>query len=708
MTATGMQSWSMRIRRHALPLRAGLLFCLVLCWMFVASPWYEPARLQVQGVTQPTGGIRARVAWHAGTGFNGYERREFLLMPHREGGHELEVEYTGRRYFASDGNAVVLTAAELDGRSLDLRRFVSPPARWQEGRGVILAEPGASFRFSGKDWRHLRLSFESRNHSGKVLLRLDGHESERDLYMANDEAPRHHEDWWFRDGEGRFSLHLDLPRHAVQTLDLDAVPPRAIRFAQVGVQGPKEHRALEVPPVGAARLRIAGESLAFQRWFEPVRFGQQVIFALLTTWLLLGPGGAIRRRGGVREVLLAPHRRPFWLMFSGAFMVYAAWLVPFWPGVMSVDSLKVWRAARLPETLINDHPVLNVLLYRWVQQIWDHVAAVSLLQVAATALLISWMLYRLRRWGTGWAWILPSYVFLLVSVPVGLYSIALWKDIPFALLTLFWAFTLADWWRRRRAGCLSIGRQQALALLLLYLALGLLRHNGVVYLVFIPAMLVLLGIAPRRRILSVLGVLLLASLLGAAAFWGAGRGRADNFVLQRGRQIVHQLAQGGGQLRWGLAHAWQILDISRLGHPLQDQFHQVLGDRQAWWFLLRSGWSDVYPHQPPPGPRQAKLRALALKIYHASLVPPWVYGSWNPLWLLPLLLLSLLLACWRPEAAIFSSVILVQALALLFLAQVLNWRYYYFVCLALWFLPPLVRGQRTGDRGQTGLEGRGK
>ena len=36
--------------------------------------------------------------------------------------------------------------------------------------------------------------------------------------------------------------------------------------------------------------------------------------------------------------------------------------------------------------------------------------------------------------------ILPFYFLFITSIPIGLYTITLWKDIPFALLVVFWAF----------------------------------------------------------------------------------------------------------------------------------------------------------------------------------------------------------------------------------------------------------------------------
>ncbi len=643
------------------------------------------------------GDARVRIVWDSGAGFNDFEQRDFILMPHHAGGHEILVEYTGEHSGLALGEEVVLTEITVDGRPLALDSLASTMAPWSPGQGIRLTQPGASVRLERIAGRHLRLGFQTNTTSGLVRVTLDGQTMVHDLYMANWEAPRLWLDWWFRDADGHFSLNMGLPRHAVRVLALEALPAGETRFIRASVRGPGETRTLEVRPDGAATLRLEGYRLVFLRWFSSGRFAQQVVFALLTSWLLLGCQAAVSQRGGVRSLVLAPHRRSFWLMFLGMLAVFGFWLAAFWPGVMSVDSLRIWRGARLPEIMFNDHPMLNIFLYRWLQQLWDHVAIVPLAQISCTAGLISWILYRLHRRGIGWVWLIPSYFFLLVSVPVGLYSVTLWKDIPFALLILFWAFTLGELRLRHRAGNLSIGWGEGLALLLMYLAVGSIRHNGVVYLLFIPCVLLFLGLVPRRRAtLSLVGVSLAALLILSVVREQLQR-KEHGFFLQHVEQMAAQLrSEAGTRLAWSVRSSWRILDIHSPGIPCQDVWHAMLADRHAWWFLARSGWSDVYRYEALSRQENKSLQNMALKIYHASLQSPWVYLTWNPFWLLPCLPISLILGRLRPEAALLSATILAQVIVLLVFAHVLNWRYYYFVCLSLWFLPPLLRGQRGG------------
>ena len=163
-----------------------------------------------------------------------------------------------------------------------------------------------------------------------------------------------------------------------------------------------------------------------------------------------------------------------------------SWLIVFWPGVMSVDSLKVWRAARLPDVFLNDHPLLNVILYKYLLHLWDNIAIVPLFHILLLSTLLSSIFFSLYRQKVTLIFLVPCYLCLVFSIPVGLYNIVLWKDIPFGILVIFWAFTLSDLYRKKIDGCFSISYEKMIVFFLLYLALGFIRHNGMLYLIVIP------------------------------------------------------------------------------------------------------------------------------------------------------------------------------------------------------------------------------
>ena len=78
-----------------------------------------------------------------------------------------------------------------------------------------------------------------------------------------------------------------------------------------------------------------------------------------------------------------------------------------------------------------------------------------------------------------------------------------------------------------------------------------------------------------------------------------------------------------------------------------------------------------------------------MQLYWKTYEIPWVYLTWNPVYILVLLPLSVLFFKKVPFTAIFSAIILIQVLALV-LINVFNWRYYYFVCVAGFFWGPVL------------------
>ena len=134
---------------------------------------------------------------------------------------------------------------------------------------------------------------------------------------------------------------------------------------------------------------------------------------------------------------------------------------------------------------------------------------------------------------------------------------------------------------------------------------------------------------------------------------------------------------------------WGILNINQTDSKW-DLWHYFLGDRYAYDFLKHAGWNDVYPYLPAGKTFVSFLQEMAMVFYWKSYEIPWVYFAWNPVWMLALYLIVVLGCRWLPLAAIFSSIVIIQVLGLLFIANVLNWRYYYFVDLGAYFLIPMV------------------
>ena len=101
----------------------------------------------------------------------------------------------------------------------------------------------------------------------------------------------------------------------------------------------------------------------------------------------------VRHRGGLKAVLIGGDWPVFWLMFFGAVCAFSIWLIAYWPGNMTTDSIDIWRIAQIPGGIKNDHPFVNMVYYKFLQQIWNHIAVVGIFQILATAVLGAYIFY---------------------------------------------------------------------------------------------------------------------------------------------------------------------------------------------------------------------------------------------------------------------------------------------------------------------------
>jgi hypothetical protein len=482
-----------------------------------------------------------------------------------------------------------------------------------------------------------------------------------------------------------------LPRYPVHELEiLNSNIAQSVQLLSAELHGKGQQVDLlegRLVMLGTARFYDVVDGM--KSYFRPIQFCQQIICALLSTWLLFALIRRYQSAGGMRAVFFAEQRYFFWGLFSTGLAVFGMWLAAFWPGVMSVDSLKLWRAAMLPDVYLNDHPVLNVFFYKYLYQLCGYSAAVPLVQVILTALLLSWFFFWLFRQGVSAKFVIPCFLFVLFSVPIGVYNMMLWKDIPFALLTVFWACLLVKLYQERRQGCLQWTWQRVFTLLLLGLTLGLIRHNGLVYLVVLPILFFLLRLVPMKKALTGLAALLIVGGIAFTILQSTGKVADAGFFTRKIENYSGQLSVQNlsGDAKRTMRDYLTVLNINQTDQKW-DKFHYYFHDRYAWWFLLHSEWWDLYPYEKEVVPFP-KLRKAAMGIYEKSNQEPWVFLSWNPVWLLGLLPVLTLLFWWFPNTAILGVVLLSGALPLVYL-KIFNWRYYYFLYFGLLFIPAFI------------------
>ena len=672
---------------------------MVLAYLFFANPWYPPAILHVAGKISEVP-ARVMINWTSGHGLNGYEMYRYQLQALSGGEstpHPVVITRTGNKHNAANDSQVVLSRIVVDGAEYQLSADAAGDGLVMNGGLLEFSMVKAKLSLALAARHHVRFEFLAYNYAGEVEIDFAGRKSRHILYSAWDRTPWTRDsvvvvDYWLVQPDGTFAVSMDMPRYFVENLKISSKRQLSDLKLSLVVDG---GQTLDVKdpistPDGAV-YQIGALDDPRTRLFHPHRFAFQLVFAALTTWIIYGLANFAASFSGWPELFHEKKRYLFWGMLLTCLGTFAFWQLSFWPGVTSTDSLKIWRAAHIPGMYMGDHPPLNVVLYMFLAMIWDNVAVVPAVQNILTTVLTSWIFFSFLRWGIPLVVVAPFFLLVATSIPLGMYTAILWKDVPFALGIVFLGFRLADMYYRRKSDQLMVSWQGWLAMSLVVLALAGLRYNGAAYLIVFPFLLFVLGIVRvgKRAAVSVCCCIAAAGLFYAVSQY-AGLSAARYFT-EQSRSYLGQL---GGQLSGEFLRdrSKQYLGIFDINQTTMQWDHvgNCLYGRYDNNLIRRVRWNDMYPYLPlPRNAFQKKMARAAFWLYKKSYEKPWVYISWNPVYMLFLFPLLPLFIRKVPMAAVFSAFIMVEVIALL-LIGIFNWRYYFFAHFGTYFLIPLI------------------
>jgi hypothetical protein len=219
--------------------------------------------------------------------------------------------------------------------------------------------------------------------------------------------------------------------------------------------------------------------------------------------------------------------------------VYSTYLAAFFPAVMSYDSVNQWH--QMATFSFNDrHPPLYALTMWLLTRLWFSPAAVAAFQIALQALAVCFALLTLARLGASKTLLWSLALFFALFPVYGIYSVILWKDVPYSVCLLLLTVMLLRVLSSGGAALDSRLFQAGLGVILALIAL--LRHDGVLpYAGATVALLVLVWKRPRR-LLSVLVVSLgLILLVRFPVYSGLNVLRVEGSILT-GKLYLFQIA----------------------------------------------------------------------------------------------------------------------------------------------------------------------
>lgn len=214
--------------------------------------------------------------------------------------------------------------------------------------------------------------------------------------------------------------------------------------------------------------------LFVQQYFD-IPWVQRLLW-LVSAWLALSSGVFV----GTLLLVSAPWRsiqsKVHWLWYaSPMILVWMLYLLTFWPGLMSPDSIMQWGEVQSGH-LSDAHPAFHTMLIWLLSRAWNTPAVLIIFHILLLSLLTAWGLGELQKQKVSpiiiWA---GSALFALLPIN-GLLVISVWKDITYAcaLFAFFLQFVKIS---------LSNGKWlennwNLAGLIFAGLTAGLVRHNG--------------------------------------------------------------------------------------------------------------------------------------------------------------------------------------------------------------------------------------
>lgn len=224
-----------------------------------------------------------------------------------------------------------------------------------------------------------------------------------------------------------------------------------------------------------------------------VLIGLQFLLALLVTyliWIILRLPELLKCpdwSSTIVSIFLDQKRYQFWLIFAFISLTHLLWLLAYWPGATTNDS---WSSLSDAQNIkFSDwHPYVYAIYLLWIMQFYNSIAAVVIFQILITAALASSVFHFALKQGVSKILVLPFVLLFAFSIPIGLYNLIIWKDVPFSIGILaisLWLYHL-ELGRKIQGLAQQIPKYIILPLSLAFIAACYFRQNGIIFLGLIP------------------------------------------------------------------------------------------------------------------------------------------------------------------------------------------------------------------------------
>ncbi|MFE9277963.1 DUF6020 family protein [Paenibacillus glucanolyticus] len=205
-----------------------------------------------------------------------------------------------------------------------------------------------------------------------------------------------------------------------------------------------------------------------------------ICLVLFTTYKLL------RYDSNVTELSLTVSKYRILVYSIPSLIIYSIYLISYFPGAMSPDSLDQWSQIISHE--FNDwHPVAHTWFIMLTTIIWKSPAAFSVVQILILSFVIGYLGYNFEKYGVN-KYVIWISILCMSAIPInGIYSITMWKDILYSACMLLFSIFIFNLIKTK--GNWLDTNLNIFLYFISSLGLIMFRHNGLI--VFVVTLVIL-------------------------------------------------------------------------------------------------------------------------------------------------------------------------------------------------------------------------
>ncbi|MGG1514057.1 hypothetical protein ABE504_01490 [Paenibacillus oryzisoli] len=497
-------NWKNRIKR----LVPYIILCgLIFTVLTTINKFYAPSKIVLE--TNSSVGTEGTFAWDSGKGFNDQETISFV--PYTPEDFDAGITHTIRIQRLDDvnsnskGSEVFISNIEFDGKKQTIQEFLFPNISKLNENGMLAIEKSSTLEIN-KKFKTFSINLENHQWAGKVKITVDQSYSRTiDLYSGK-----------------TFVKKVDIYPGAKQEPKKIEFNVPQIKISQFKLMFSQDTEILSLSSqVGNQTQKIQFENslgkreYKFSKTFDTQTFSitlvlvQLAISFIITHFVYLAIDGWRRDGNHVRKIFTKTYL-PFWIFWIINMGTFSIWLLGQWPGIMSVDSYHfTWREIKTLQFSDVTPWIYNVYVLI-LTQFFDSPAVVSVFQIILLTSISSLAFFWFYEKGSKTITLI-CYILFITSVPVGLYSITMWKDIPFNIIMLFWGLFLFYLYicKHYKNKVVILRFSYIFYLSLTIFLLCTIRHNGIIFIVIIPALLSFFKLMNRKNIVQLVTSLIL-------------------------------------------------------------------------------------------------------------------------------------------------------------------------------------------------------